>query len=284
MEQRRFGTSGLSVSVLSFGTMTIGGRDRFGKMGNLGVAETAASPPSTPRTSTPSAAPKKFPAKRCRAAANEFVLVTKGFLRITPGLHDIGLPRAHITRACEASLRRLRTDELNLYICHQPDSFVAVAETMRAFDDLVTQARSATSAARIFRLAGDEGAGGVRETQPHALRLPAGQLFADRPCLQIGERFPPQGAGQAQIGVPLVRLGIVQQSRARFNEPGDVHVKPDAAFGANGSLSGALGLCDSGEFVRCQHLDDCETGRKPEHRRNLTGGERAGRFGTLRAV
>ncbi|HYW42234.1 MAG TPA: hypothetical protein VE959_05220 [Bryobacteraceae bacterium] len=38
MEQRRFGTSGLSMSVLSFGTMTIGGRDRFGKMGNLGVA------------------------------------------------------------------------------------------------------------------------------------------------------------------------------------------------------------------------------------------------------
>jgi hypothetical protein len=39
MEQRRFGTSGLSVSVLSYGTMTIGGRDRFGKMGNLGVSE-----------------------------------------------------------------------------------------------------------------------------------------------------------------------------------------------------------------------------------------------------
>jgi len=38
MEQRRFGTSGLSVSVLSFGTMTIGGRDRFGKMGNFGAA------------------------------------------------------------------------------------------------------------------------------------------------------------------------------------------------------------------------------------------------------
>ena len=41
MEQRRLGNSGLSVSVLSFGTMTIGGRDRFGKMGNLGVAETS---------------------------------------------------------------------------------------------------------------------------------------------------------------------------------------------------------------------------------------------------
>ena len=41
MEQRRFGNSGLSVSVLSFGTMTIGGRDRFGKMGNLDVADTS---------------------------------------------------------------------------------------------------------------------------------------------------------------------------------------------------------------------------------------------------
>ena len=41
MEQRRFGNSGLSVSVLSFGTMTVGGRDRFGKMGSLGVADTS---------------------------------------------------------------------------------------------------------------------------------------------------------------------------------------------------------------------------------------------------
>src|SRR5688572_18752441 len=40
MEQRFMGKSGLRVSVLSFGTMTVGGRDRFGKMGNLGVSDT----------------------------------------------------------------------------------------------------------------------------------------------------------------------------------------------------------------------------------------------------
>ena len=40
MEQRLLGKSGLSLSVLSFGTMTVGGRDRFQHMGNLGVAET----------------------------------------------------------------------------------------------------------------------------------------------------------------------------------------------------------------------------------------------------
>jgi aryl-alcohol dehydrogenase-like predicted oxidoreductase len=37
MEQRRLGRSGLSVSALSLGTMTFGGRDRFQHMGNLGV-------------------------------------------------------------------------------------------------------------------------------------------------------------------------------------------------------------------------------------------------------
>jgi aryl-alcohol dehydrogenase-like predicted oxidoreductase len=104
MEQRRFGTSGLSVSVLSFGTMTIGGRDRFGKMGNLGLATI-----DTADVYSFDGA-EEILGEAVQGRRDEFVLVTKGFLRITPGLHDIGLSRAHIIRACEASLRRLRTD------------------------------------------------------------------------------------------------------------------------------------------------------------------------------
>ena len=78
---------------------------------------------------------------------------------------------------------------------------------------------------------------------------------------------------QFQIGIPIGRLGKIRQSRRRFGEPAAVHVEPDAALGANGGLAGALELYDSAEFVRRQHLDDRETGRNPEHRRNLTGGE-----------
>src|SRR4026209_3037928 len=44
-------------------------------------------------------------------------------------------------KACEDSLRRLRTDYIDLYIGHQPDMFVSLEETMRAFDDLVTQGK-----------------------------------------------------------------------------------------------------------------------------------------------
>ena len=60
---------------------------------------------------------------------------------MAPGPHDVGLSRKHLVQACEASLRRLRTDYIDLYMGHQPDMCVAVEETLRAFDDLVTQGK-----------------------------------------------------------------------------------------------------------------------------------------------
>jgi aryl-alcohol dehydrogenase-like predicted oxidoreductase len=73
---------------------------------------------------------------------HDFVLVTKVYNRLgTTGPHDVGLSRKHVIDACEASLRRLRTDYLDLYISHQPDSFVAMEETLRAYDDLITQGK-----------------------------------------------------------------------------------------------------------------------------------------------
>lgn len=146
VEQRRFGNSGLSVSVLSFGTMTIGGRDRFGKMGNLGVSETSrildvCREAGVTTLDTADAysfgASEEILGEALTGRRNDFVLVTKVYNRLGPGPHDVGLSRKHLIEACEASLRRLQSDYIDLYICHQPDSFVAVEETLRAFDDLV---------------------------------------------------------------------------------------------------------------------------------------------------
>jgi aryl-alcohol dehydrogenase-like predicted oxidoreductase len=150
MEQRQFGDSGLSVSVLSFGTMTIGGRDRFGKMGNLGVAETArildvcrdAGVTTIDTADIYSlGGAEEILGEALQGRRDEFVLVTKGFMRLGTGPHDVGLSRKHLIQACEASLRRLRTDYIDLYIGHQPDMCVSMEETMRAFDDLVTQGK-----------------------------------------------------------------------------------------------------------------------------------------------
>jgi aryl-alcohol dehydrogenase-like predicted oxidoreductase len=150
MEQRRFGNSGLSVSVLSFGTMTIGGRDRFAKMGNLGVKETSrildvCRDTGVNTIDTADAysfgGAEEILGEALQGRRDDFVLVTKVFSRLGTGPHDIGLSRKHLIQGCEASLRRLKTDYIDLYISHQPDMFVSIEETMRAFDDLVTQGK-----------------------------------------------------------------------------------------------------------------------------------------------
>ena len=150
MEQRRFGNSGLSVSVLSFGTMTIGGRDRFGKMGNLGVADTSrildlcreAGVTTIDTADIYSlGGAEEILGEALQGRRDDFVLITKAFMRLGTGPHDVGLSRKHLFQACEASLRRLRTDYVDLLIGHEPDMCVALEETMRAFDDLVTQGK-----------------------------------------------------------------------------------------------------------------------------------------------
>jgi aryl-alcohol dehydrogenase-like predicted oxidoreductase len=150
MEQRQFGHSGLRVSALTLGTMTIGGRDRFGKMGNLGVPETsrildvcreAGVTTIDTADAYSSGRAEEILGEALEGRRDEFVLVTKAFLRMGSGPHDTGLSRQHLMAACEASLRRLRTDHIDLYISHQPDTTVAPEETMRAFDDLVRQGK-----------------------------------------------------------------------------------------------------------------------------------------------
>jgi aryl-alcohol dehydrogenase-like predicted oxidoreductase len=140
----------LSVSVLSFGTMTIGGRERFGKMGNLGLSETtrmldicrdAGITTIDTADMYSFGGAEEILGQALQGRREEFVIATKGFSRLGPGPHDIGLSRKHLIQACEASLKRLRTDYIDLYIGHQPDQLVSLEETMRAFDDLVTQGK-----------------------------------------------------------------------------------------------------------------------------------------------
>lgn len=67
----------------------------------------------------------------------EVVLATKGAAPQGDGPNDRGLSRAHLTRALEASLRRLGTDYVDLYQCHVPDPDTPAEETMAALDAFV---------------------------------------------------------------------------------------------------------------------------------------------------
>jgi len=69
------------------------------------------------------------------------VLATKVFFPMDEGPNDRGLSRKHIFEECHASLRRLRTDYVDLYQCHRFDENTPLEETVRAMDDLVHQGK-----------------------------------------------------------------------------------------------------------------------------------------------
>jgi aryl-alcohol dehydrogenase-like predicted oxidoreductase len=69
---------------------------------------------------------------------DQVVLATKVRFRTGQGPNDIGLSRGHMIAGCEASLRRLGTDYVDLLYAHMWDPLTPMQETLRAFDDLVT--------------------------------------------------------------------------------------------------------------------------------------------------
>ncbi|MFT5683207.1 MAG: aryl-alcohol dehydrogenase-like predicted oxidoreductase [Myxococcota bacterium] len=71
----------------------------------------------------------------------EVVLATKVFADMGPGVNDRGLSARNILSACDASLRRLGTDYIDLYYLHLPDRAVPLDETLRAMEDLVRSGR-----------------------------------------------------------------------------------------------------------------------------------------------
>jgi len=69
------------------------------------------------------------------------VIATKGYGRTGPGRNDIGASRSHLMNAVEASLKRLRSDYVDLYQIHASDSITPLEETLRALNTLVEQGK-----------------------------------------------------------------------------------------------------------------------------------------------
>jgi len=72
---------------------------------------------------------------------DSYVLATKVFFPMGEGPNDRGLSAKHIYEQCHASLKRLRTDYIDLYQCHRYDPETPLEETLRALDRLVQQGK-----------------------------------------------------------------------------------------------------------------------------------------------
>jgi aryl-alcohol dehydrogenase-like predicted oxidoreductase len=149
MRIKRLGLTGLKVSEICLGTMTFGHqadeRTSFAILGRAvegGVTfiDTADVYPVPPAVET-AGETERIIGTWLQGKRDRFVLATKCRMRVGQGANDEGLSRRHILRAVEDSLRRLRTDYIDLYQAHSPDPETPLEETLRAFDDLVRQGK-----------------------------------------------------------------------------------------------------------------------------------------------
>ncbi len=69
------------------------------------------------------------------------LISTKATFRMSDDPLDVGSSRYHLVRACEASLKRLQTDHIDLYFMHGFDALTPVEETLRALDDLISSGK-----------------------------------------------------------------------------------------------------------------------------------------------
>jgi aryl-alcohol dehydrogenase-like predicted oxidoreductase len=146
MEYRALGRSGLRVSVLTMGTMTFGGRGVFENVGTTDVAQArrqvdmcleagvnlidTADVYSDGRS-------EEIVGEVLTGRRDEVLVATKVRMSMGDGPNDAGLSRHHIISGCEASLRRLGTDHIDLYQVHEWDGQTPLEETLSALDHLV---------------------------------------------------------------------------------------------------------------------------------------------------
>ena len=144
MEYRRLGSSGLKVSEIGLGSwLTYGvgveaevAKQCVAKAHDLGVNFF-----DTANVYGLGAAERVMGEALAGYGRDSYVLATKVYFPMGTGPNDGGLSRKHVLEQCDASLRRLGTDYIDLYQCHRYDDEVPLDETLRAFDDLVRQGK-----------------------------------------------------------------------------------------------------------------------------------------------
>jgi aryl-alcohol dehydrogenase-like predicted oxidoreductase len=146
MQQRPLGRSGLHVSALAFGGMTFGGTGRYAGLGDLDVTRArrlldqslAAGVTLIDTADAYSAGlAEEVLGEALEGRRDRVVLATKVGQPMGEGPDRRGSGRAHLLRSCDDSLRRLRTDRIDLYQLHVWDGQTPLEETLGALDELV---------------------------------------------------------------------------------------------------------------------------------------------------
>src|ERR671932_172870 len=143
MDYRQLGRSGLRVSALTLGTMTFGGGGQFAAVGNTDVdgarrqidmcLDAGVNLIDTADVYSTGAS-EEILGEALDGRWDRVLIATKARMPMGDGPNDAGLSRHHLIESCEASLRRLRADHIDLYQVHEWDGQTPMEETLDARD------------------------------------------------------------------------------------------------------------------------------------------------------
>jgi aryl-alcohol dehydrogenase-like predicted oxidoreductase len=151
MEYRYLGRSGLKVSTLTMGTMTFGGQGPFSRVGSTGLEDArrmidmcidaGVNLIDTANVYSSGLSEEIIGDALGGNRKNDVLIASKARLRIGDGPNDEGLSRYHVVRECERSLKRLKTDVIDVFFLHEWDGSTPLEETLSAVDTLVAQGK-----------------------------------------------------------------------------------------------------------------------------------------------
>ena len=142
MEYRQLGSAGLRISAVGLGCNPFGNEvDPPTAAAIVGEAMEAGVTYFDTADTYFAGRSEEYLGQALKGKRQQAIVATKFGNRLGSGPNDTGGSRKHIMDACEASLRRLQTDYIDVYQIHSPDRSTPIEETMRALDDLVRQGK-----------------------------------------------------------------------------------------------------------------------------------------------
>jgi voltage-dependent potassium channel beta subunit len=258
MKYRKLGNSGLKVSEIGLGSWLTYGKavndqtahDCIHKAYELGINffDTANAYESGKAEEILGQALKAY-------SRSSYVVATKLFFPMGKGPNERGLSRKHIMEQCDASLKRLGLDYIDLYQCHRFDLDVPVEETLYALDDLVKQGKILYAGVSEWTASQIENAVGIGKA--NHLR----PIISNQPIYNMLERyiekevlpvFQEKGIGQIVFS-PLAQ-GILTGKYKPNTE------KPKDSRAANDSTNGVINSYFHNDVLECvQKLNDLAT-------------------------
>jgi aryl-alcohol dehydrogenase-like predicted oxidoreductase len=137
MEYRNLGSSGLQVSAIGLGTTNFGRRDMGLAESTTVVHEAVDAGINLIDTANTYGPAEEYVGKACRGMRDRVIIATKVSSPVGTGPNRQGASRAHVLEQLHRSLKRLRTDYVDLYQLHVPDPQTPLQETLSVLDELV---------------------------------------------------------------------------------------------------------------------------------------------------